>query len=639
MNQNEIKKNKMNNIWIVILAFLGTYGMQGVMANTMSEDILFSNSIFSFFVFVGYMLVLVWSKPAYLSCSKKMHILAGIYSSLLSVALHFGARMEAVENVKVTDVSLWLRIIGFAIPFAVVVCKMWSELNEIIPKLVMCNAVNTNVNNEDIKATSKKEIPLNFLQVWAIIMLMWMPVFFALYPGAFVYDAQDEYIEVISRTFTMHHPLIHVLALGGIIHAAEYVGLTANAGIAAYVIIQMLIMTAVLALSIMYLYKWGVKKGYIFGVMVFYGLFPIFPMYGVCTAKDSLFTTFLFLVVILLVDYSKDSAQFFDIKKMILFVSASALMMLFRNNGVYAYVVSMPFIVVLGITLDKPFTKNNTSENEKESAKRDGELTKVRAIIKLVVLMLLSVAIYFGCNYILKTVTAAEDNEHQEVLTVPIQQLARTYTYSKDAFTDEDVNILYEVLPEEYLVTYSPRVSDILKSGFNNESYEKNPSRYRKLWLRIGLRKPLVYLNAWLGTSYGYWYPDAINNVYQGNQMFTFQYDESSYFGFETEPPGERDSKFPVLELLYRKLSLELFQQRIPVISMLFSPGFMFWIFAFVFIGCIDKRIIAMIPVMLLWLTVLLGPTTLVRYVLILWFIVPLYPLYFKEQRENERDK
>lgn len=597
-----------NNLIVCILAFLGSIGMQGIMAMPASENILYSNSMFSFFVFIALVFILGKVLPAYKSECRRNKVIAIVFSSLLSVALHFGARMESVENVRVTDIGLWFTIVAFAVCFAPIVNSLW-------------NVVIKYSENVIDKSDTKN---FKFVQVWLIIFLMWMPTFLAFYPGAFVYDAQDEYIEVISRAFTMHHPLMHVLSLGGAVHLAEYLGLTANVGIATYVLIQMLLMSAVFAYSIICLRNWGVKKIYCVIAMVIYGLFPIFPMYAVCTAKDGLFTTAFFLMVILFIQFVNDMDAFYNTKNMVLFVIASTLMMLLRNNGMYAYVAAIPFIWVIC---------------RKQSKK----------VYKLLILMLLSVVLFFGTNFILKTVTHATDNEHQEMLTVPIQQLARAYTYSKDVFTEEDIECLYEVLPEEYLITYRTRVSDVLKSGFNNTAYEKNPGKYRSLWLRIGLKKPLIYLNAWLGTSYGYWCPDAINNVYGGNQMFTFQYGDSSYFGFETEPPGIRDSKFPILERFYESLSLKLFQQKVPVISMLFSPGFIFWVFTFMLFALIRmsgvtvkntedgvainsdyKRLLPLIPVLLLWLTVLLGPTTLVRYVLIMWFVSPmlLYLLY-----------
>ena len=74
---------------------------------------------------------------------------------------------------------------------------------------------------------------------------------------------------------------------------------------------------------------------------------------------------------------------------------------------------------------------------------------------------------------------------------------------------------------------------------------------------------------------------------------------------------------------------------------MLFAPGFLFW----VFIGCAlisfyRKQYVWLLPVIsifLLWGTVILGPTFLVRYVLILWFALPvlLVPVLTKKGHEN----
>ena len=78
----------------------------------------------------------------------------------------------------------------------------------------------------------------------------------------------------------------------------------------------------------------------------------------------------------------------------------------------------------------------------------------------------------------------------------------------------------------------------------------------------------------------------------------------------------------------YRKLSLENIVQRIPVVSWMFSPGFLCWVFVFAGLYWVSCRawaqLSAFLPVFLNWLTVLLGPTYLVRYVLIFWFALPL---------------
>lgn len=55
-------------------------------------------------------------------------------------------------------------------------------------------------------------------------------------------------------------------------------------------------------------------------------------------------------------------------------------------------------------------------------------------------------------------------------------------------------------------------------------------------------------------------------------------YRESSFFAPITEPPGERDSRLPFLESAIMKLMLTKLPQRVPLISMLFSPGMLFWL-------------------------------------------------------------
>ena len=148
-----------------------------------------------------------------------------------------------------------------------------------------------------------------------------------------------------------------------------------------------------------------------------------------------------------------------------------------------------------------------------------------------------------------------------------------------------------------------------------------------RLWFGAGISHIGTYINAWLYTSYGFWYPDTIIDAYNGIQRHTFVYGESSYFGYETEPPGTRESRFALLEEAYRRLSLEITQQKLPVVSMLFSPGFMFWLYAFAIVFFIKrrqyKRVLTFSIILLIWLTVLLGPTCMVRYVLIFWFAYP----------------
>lgn len=621
MNKPTIEKLYTHRLTPWVNAFLFCVGIRGVMALGDATGIRYSNSILSVMLFILLLMLGRIVCPLFAKIDKVWKIKAYIFSTLLSAALHIGAEYEFYDGVDFAKPSLYFNTICLAIAMAPFVAYLWRKPRKL-------NVIERDENEKD-KASGKisepksfrSSTPFNFFYIWAIIFLFWMPVFFALYPGAFVYDATEEYVEVISRQFTMHHPLLHVLALGGIVHLFEYIGAGANLGIAVYVLLQMLVMSAALSFVVRSLQMWGVTKRYAFLTVLFFSIFPLFPLYAVCTAKDGLFTVFLLVSVVSMgniirsTDAEKAPASTTSMSDMVIFLVSSTLMMMLRNNGLYAYTATA-LIIVIVFVVDR----------------RHRSASSNRITARLLILMTLSIVLSLGGTRILKLATDATDGEHQEMLTVPIQQLARTYTYSPEAFTPDEEALLKAFIPEDYLTTYSPRISDVLKSGFDNQYYESHRALFYKLWLTIGARRPITYLNAHLGTSYGYVYPDALNNVYKGNTMNTFTYTDSSYFGFETEPPGTRESMLPALEFLIEKLSLDLFQQKCPVLSMLFAPGFVFWVFFFVLVGYVDrKNLPMMLFVLMTFATVLLGPTTLVRYVLILWYITPLYPIWIKE--------
>ena len=83
------------------------------------------------------------------------------------------------------------------------------------------------------------------------------------------------------------------------------------------------------------------------------------------------------------------------------------------------------------------------------------------------------VLLYIVISRTMAAALGAYSGEHQEMLTVPIQQLARTYNAYEDEISEEDAELLKKYLPDEALNLYTPRVSDLLKSKFDNDAYSK----------------------------------------------------------------------------------------------------------------------------------------------------------------------
>ena len=550
-------------------------------------------------------------------------VLGYIFGILFSAALVSGYQLENYDHLTLTSVSGILVFIGLSIVIGTLAPFGWKFLDsrlyikDDVKKTSKSGNFVAKISSYFDEASDKKY----WLTIWIILILLQIPVMLAEYPGFFCYDAQDELNQVLTRNFSTHHPLVHVLLLGGNIAFVHKLTGSWNAGICFHLTVQMLFMTGVFAYALTYLRKsitvklednnktvYKGKKVLRVISVLFFGMFPTIVMYTLCSTKDGLFSTFLLLLVIELMKLLRDTENFFKFKRHIFLLIISAMMMsLLRHNGFYAYIVFIPFGL---FALRKYFKK---------------------VLILFIIPVILSVVIESGLAAFLN----ADSSEHQEMITVSIMQLARTWRYSPEDFSEEDKEVLLSFLSETALGTYEIRAADYMKSFFNNAEYDVNSSAYWKLWAKMLVSHPMTYLNAWFLTCYPYWYPFAVINPYRGHQMPNFTYEDSSYFEYEVEPPGERQTlAFGFIDKLYYKMSLTPFQQTTPVVSLLFSMGFYFWVWMyFAFYTLIRRKLIVCLPLMpvfLTWLTLMLGPVSLIRYMLILWYITPLMLVFFR---------
>ncbi len=579
-----------------LLAFAGVCALPW-MLKAGADGLWFSNSIFSVFLFGALGVLFYQVLGAGFQGGWKKWVLPSLFGLGFSLCMVFGACLDERGSVPFENGRMWISILTLSGLCALLVRFLWNRLFSLLEKQNGKADVRA-----DILVRDGGKLGRSPLFYGGLIFLLYLPVFLAVYPGFFVYDAQDELMQVITRNFTTHHPLFHVLLLGGIIQFVHKLTGSYNLGIACYTLVQMALLAGIFGWCVFRLRKRGMRKGFCLLFTVYFGICPVLVMFSLCSAKDGLFSGMLLLMTLFLSGLFRSPEDFFaDRKNPLLFGLCSLIMMLLRHNGTYAFLASA-FCILIYI------------------GKRE------RAYVKrILVVFAVTFAAYLAAHNGIRMALSADDSEHQEILTVPIQQLARVAQWGEAQ--DEDLEILYRYLPAEALKRYTPKVSDGVKISFDNQAFCEDRGSFWKLWLKWGLENPFAYLNAWFMTSYGYWYPDTVIDVYRGNTVFTYTYEDSSYFGYEVEEPGSRESKIPWLSELYRKMSLEVFQQKVPVVSMVFSPGFLFWVWTFVLCfwwygGRMDK-LMPYLPVVFCFLTVLLGPTYLVRYVVYLWAALP----------------
>ena len=434
-----------------------------------------------------------------------------------------------------------------------------------------------------------------------VILLCWLPVFLAYYPSVFAYDAEGQLYQVIAGDYSTHHPLLHTLFLGAFFRLGGALGSYAT-GMAVHSVGQMLLMACAFALVLSYLYKKEIPRWQRFLLLAFYALFPTNSVLALSTTKDVLFSALVLLYTIALYEMICDKKMHINAKDAGVYVVLSVLLLLFRNNAVYAFLVSMPFVYA---------GCRKWCDTGKSKRKTSGAwgclMLSVAALIFFVV-----------CSMGLRMAVHAHSGSPREMLSVPLQQMARTRVSKEQQIEPELRQELDKYIPADWVfAAYDPHLADPVK---NRAVIHDDPAGLIKTWIRLGMKYPAVYVDAFLDNCVGYWYLEDISHA----QIYGIGTESGfGYLSTDTRimPAGCEiipHSYLPGLRCLMEKIVSDNAYQRIPVLRIIFAPAFYWWLLClYIAVALYRRKYIMILPAAFLvayYLTLLLSPTVLIRY-------------------------
>lgn len=454
------------------------------------------------------------------------------------------------------------------------------------------------IDRKERSCTLKRKVSRTGIMIGGTLgmLLCWLPVLLANLPGFFNYDISGQLIQVLYadlNTYNTHHSLISTLVMGGIITLGyEWFG-TLYAGILMYSVFQMILCAITFAYSLDFIYRKTKSTGWLIFGFLFYAFSPTISMFAMSTTKDVICSLCLLLTILFVFEMFEDGSKFFKSPvKIIVLVVLMILAALFRKNIIYAIVLFAVLCVALGGS-----TKG-----------------------KMTLLFLGTVVGFFVFSFALEKGLEAEKGGKAEAYSIPIQQIGFLYNEEeKNAFTDEELKFLEGMLPAKQWKKYNPFSSDDLKNFINTEYFVENKKEFLSLWIKKGIQYPFEYIEAFCNLTYQAWYPGT--SIYEGD-IYYFDFHGANYM-------IEKTSYIPGLTKFCEKISLDFYYQKVPVIRLLFSVGFMFWSLLITLCRGIYKKRKAVVGSGLLALCVCLscmaGPVSLVRYYLILFYAFPVY--------------
>jgi hypothetical protein len=179
--------------------------------------------------------------------------------------------------------------------------------------------------------------------------------------------------------------------------------------------------------------------------------------------------------------------------------------------------------------------------------------------------------------------------------------------------------------------------------NFNQKKSWDDLGQVLSAWLRIGIKYPNEYIDAFLDLTRGYWFLDDTSHAEmlgvgaEERMGLLYTYNSAAE---ESLPGMQHISKLPWLETKLESLLSDNCYYRCPVLSNLMKPALWCWLLvlcavAYLYTGQRKKVLTALYP-LAYFATMLLGPTAIVRYVFPFILLMPvLLALLCFTPREN----
>ena len=494
----------------------------------------------------------------------------------------------------------------------------------------LVNRISIEKVEEDLK--NKRNI---FFKFALVIFVCWIPYFVILSPGALGMDTRDQLAQVTGNIdiamsyksiisdpevtlINNHHPVFHTLLLGAFLKLGELAG-SYFFGIELYCICQSIAFCSVLSYCLIKLKQYGLSKSLSRLVLIFFALFPLFPLWSMATFKDIPFAIVFLFLTVLLYDAFKYPEKFNKLKYFALIV-AVLLLMLFRNNGFYLIIAFLPFVVI-HYRKDKRF------------------------LLKIVSVLIIPIVVFkVGYEGWFFNALGIQEGSPREMLSVPFQQTARYIDEYENEITPEEEDAIltvlggHEMLLHDIAELYNPAISDYVKSTYNKYTQTDDLINYFKVWFAQFTKHPLVYVEAFLNLNYTWFCFDSYRDMYYYNGITDPKIPE--YFD-GLDNPESLDGERMIVEQAVRTLA------GIPLLNCIFEFSFYTWLFVISFIVMLIrkkfKELLACLPLFGNYALSFLGPVGYIRYALpmIISAVFVIFITLSKKKNEcyNQKDK
>jgi Family of unknown function (DUF6020) len=312
------------------------------------------------------------------------------------------------------------------------------------------------------------------------IILVWLIYLIAYYPAIMSSDSLSQWNQSIKNSYWDGHPVIHTLFVKLIISIYH--------SPAAIALLQIMITAIIIGFALYSFEKYEVKQIYLLLTTLFFIVVPTFGFMSIILWKDILFSAFLLLYTIIIINIVYTKGEYLlSSRNRVFIIFISSIICLFRHNGLIIFIgTNMILLLWYKVKL-----KDNL----------------IILISTLIIYFLIKGPFY---NYL----NVSRDTSN-EALAIPTQQIA--YVIKSNGNVEESEAVYFNsILPlEEWKKSYNMFSVDPIKmhKNFNKEIIIKDVGKFLRTWISVVRKNPGLCYKAYINQINIIWNYNSVVNI------------------------------------------------------------------------------------------------------------------------------
>ena len=452
-----------------------------------------------------------------------------------------------------------------------------------------------------------------FFTGFFVLACSWLLAF---YPIMTNYDIHAHLAQIASGQYETHHALLYTLLIRGLLWISSVLGLQNAFAFLLLGLIQTAIMGLAFGYGLLTMNKAGANRRAVIAAAVYFCMFPLFGYFAFSTTKDTLFACFILLTGVELYRLSRDPKNLWAMTRVALFGVLACLM---RYNGILTLLLFAAGTAAYALW-------------QLVNRRRIGALAG-RLLALLPLTLVLSVAAAALLSFATGAITP--DTVRRDTLSLPLQQMARVLTVTTDEADAARIEGLFGV--DDIRERYRPDIADPVKAAFLYP--DENTGNALRAWLKLGVKYPKVYLEAFIQLTRGAWFIDDLSHVKIDYWLDYTGYLETTQKYVEADIPITYTTTWPALRTFLEDAFMGNTYLHVPLLKYFFALAVQTWITVLALFYAVYHRrphgtrlllftLCALLPVFLF-------PCMISRYFLPLFMLNPLCLLALTTRKEN----